>query len=252
MKKLITFIVILILIAILIGLYIVQINRTDTVDILPKSIDKSAVSPSVEGINPHNDQVVKAPSEPLRPLSFFDHLSKAAIERTMHPVVYDPKYVKIAYPMGDVPDDRGVCTDVVIRAYRSLGMDLQQLVHEDMAKNFKQYPAKKIWGSKRTDTNIDHRRVYNLQAFFKRFGENLPITKDAKDYQPGDLVTWQITPKFPHIGIMVDVATADPDRYMVVHNIANGPQIDDILFAFPITGHYRYAENTPKKSPNSN
>lgn len=252
MKKLIAFIVVLTLIAILIGWYNTQKNKIDTVDILSKSINKGAVSPSVEGVNSQNDQVVETPSEPLRPLSFFDHLSKAAIERTMHSVVYDPKYVKIAYPMGDVPDDTGVCTDVVIRTYRRLDIDLQQLVHEDMVKNFKQYPAKKVWGSKRTDTNIDHRRVYNLQAFFKRFGQNLPITDDPKDYQPGDLVTWQITPKFPHIGIMVDVATSDPNRYMVVHNIANGPQIDDILFAFPITGHYRYDGNVLKKSVNPN
>jgi len=201
-------------------------------------------SPIIEDIDLNNDHASTTPLESLRPPTFFDKLSDAAIERTMHSVVYDPKYVKIAYPMGDVPSDTGVCTDVVIRAYRNLGIDLQQRVHEDMRKNFKDYPAKKIWKSKKPDSNIDHRRVYNLQAFFKRFGEVLPITEDPKDYQPGDLVTWQITPKFPHIGIMVDVATIDPNRYMVVHNIANGTQIDDILFAFTITGHYRYREES--------
>jgi len=218
-------------------------NRTieQAIDkIIPKHPENNA--PREMDIDPSKDQSSNEVSEVLRPRTFFDKLSDAAIERTMHSVAYNPKYVKIAYPMGDVPANIGVCTDVIIRSYRRLGIDLQQRIHEDMQKNFSAYPAKKIWGSKKPDSNIDHRRVYNLQAFFKRFGETLPITDDAKDYQPGDLVTWQITPKFPHIGIMVEVGTEDPERYMVVHNIADGPQIDDILFAFPITGHYRYRE----------
>jgi len=196
--------------------------------------------------------VAEPPASSLPPaeLSFFDKLSNAALDRTMHNVRYDPKYVSIPYPMGDVPANTGVCTDVVIRSYRSLGIDLQELVHEDIRQDFKSYPSSKIWGLKKPDSNIDHRRVYNLQAFFERHGEALPITEDAKDYLPGDLVTWQISPKMPHIGVVVDVATDDPDRHMIVHNIGQGPKIDDLLFAFPITGHYRFnpqnEENTAK------
>jgi uncharacterized protein YijF (DUF1287 family) len=177
---------------------------------------------------------------PPKPPTFYDRLSEAALERTLHEVRYDPKYVSIPYPMGDVPANTGVCTDVVIRSYRQLGIDLQEKVHKDMRENFSEYPSKKIWALKKADSNIDHRRVYNLQVFFERFGESLPITDDPRDYQVGDLVTWQITPKFPHIGIVVDVATHDPDRKMIVHNIGEGPKIDDILFAFPISGHYRF------------
>jgi uncharacterized protein YijF (DUF1287 family) len=177
---------------------------------------------------------------PDPPLNFYDKLALAAIERTMHQVRYDPKYVQIPYPMGDVAPDTGVCTDVVIRSYRKFGIDLQALVHEDMQDNFKLYPSRKKWGLRRPDANIDHRRVYNLQTYFERYGESLPVTDQAKNYLPGDLVTWQITPSMPHIGIVVDVATDDPDRKMIVHNIGEGPKIDDILFAFPITGHYRF------------
>jgi uncharacterized protein YijF (DUF1287 family) len=177
---------------------------------------------------------------PEPPLTFYDKLALAAIERTMHQVRYDPKYVQIPYPMGDVAPDTGVCTDVVIRSYREFGIDLQELVHEDMQDNFKRYPSREKWGLKRPDANIDHRRVYNLQTYFERFGESLPISDQAKNYLPGDLVTWQITPSMPHIGIVVDVATDNPDRKMIVHNIGEGPKIDDILFAFPITGHYRF------------
>ncbi|MGV6810125.1 MAG: DUF1287 domain-containing protein [bacterium] len=177
---------------------------------------------------------------PPKPPTFYERLSDAALDRTLQKVRYDPKYVSIPYPMGDVPANTGVCTDVVIRSYRELGIDLQEHVHEDMRDNFSSYPSKKVWGLKKADSNIDHRRVYNLQVFFERFGESLPITNDPRDYQVGDLVTWQITPKFPHIGIVVDVATHDPDRKMIVHNIGEGPKIDDILFAFPISGHYRF------------
>ena len=206
--------------------------------------DKPKQSDVIGDVDSHADKpdAIK-PETIVRKLTFFDKLSDAAIDRTMQDVTYDPKYVKIAYPMGDVPSNIGVCTDVVIRSYRKLGIDLQQLVHEDMSQHFREYPARKVWGSKKTDTNIDHRRVYNLQTFFERNGESLAITEHAKDYRPGDLVTWQISPKFPHIGIVVDVGTDDPERFMVSHNIGEGPKIDDILFAFPITGHYRYKTN---------
>lgn len=163
---------------------------------------------------------------------------KAAMERTRHRVVYDGSYRAIAYPGGDVPDHIGVCTDVVIRAYRKAGIDLQKEVHEDMQTAFSAYPSR--WGLKQPDTNIDHRRVPNLQVFFRRHGKSLPVSNDAGDYQPGDLVTWVIPGNLPHIGIVVTRRSSDAKRPMIVHNIGRGPQMEDMLFDFPITGHYRY------------
>lgn len=171
---------------------------------------------------------------------FSQRLVAAAKERLEHRVRYHPAYVRIAYPGGDVPADTGVCTDEVIRAYRVLGIDLQKEVHEDMKRNFARYP--KIWGLRRPDTNIDHRRVPNLQVFFSRKGTTLPITRNARDYAPGDLVTWDLGGGIPHIGMVVDVKSADGQRYKIVHNIGAGPQLEDVLFAWKITGHYRYGE----------
>lgn len=165
-------------------------------------------------------------------------LVAAAIERTLLPEDYDPRYFVISYPGGDVPEDRGVCTDLVIRAYRALGIDLQRLVHEDMLRAFAAYP--KLWGLARTDTNIDHRRVPNLQTFFQRQGAALAISQDSAVYRPGDLVTWRLPTGVPHIGIVTGRRTDDGQRPLVVHNIGNGPTLDDVLFEFPITGHYRY------------
>ena len=150
---------------------------------------------------------------------------------------YDPSYVSIPFPGGDVPIDRGVCTDVIVRAYRSIGVDLQLLVNQDMRKAFPAYPRK--WGLSRPDPNIDHRRVENLAVFFARQGKALPITKEAADYRPGDLVTWRLPDGHPHIGIVSDRST--DGRPLLVHNIGAGAKVEDILFAFTITGHYRYA-----------
>jgi uncharacterized protein YijF (DUF1287 family) len=166
-------------------------------------------------------------------------LVDAAFERTRHQVTYDGRYVSIPYPGGDVPENIGVCTDVVIRAYRSVGIDLQQKVHEDMRSHFQAYPSKRIWGLNRPDTNIDHRRVPNLQAFFSRHGEVLPISDNASDYQAGDLVTWMLPGNLPHIGIVTD-RKSPAGTPIIVHNIGWGPKADDILFAYKITGHYRY------------
>jgi uncharacterized protein YijF (DUF1287 family) len=163
----------------------------------------------------------------------------AAIERTHHTVRYDPAYVKIPYPGGDVPADTGVCADEVIRVYRALGVDLQKEVHEDMAKNFSLYPRKWKWLAVRPDANIDHRRVPNLMVFFSRKGETLAITKKAEDYMPGEIVTWNLGGDVPHIGILVDQRSAS-GRFMMVHNIGQGPQMEDVLFNWKITGHYRY------------
>ena len=170
---------------------------------------------------------------------FENDLVSAAIDRTKNDVRYDGVYIPIAYPNGDVPKNIGVCTDVVIRSYRKLGIDLQVLVHEDMSKNFDAYPSKRIWGLTKTDRNIDHRRVPNLQTFFSRHGKELPITAKAKDYQAGDIVTWILPGNLPHIGIVTDrVSESGPP--LIVHNIRSGPSLDDMLFAYEITGHYRY------------
>ncbi len=170
---------------------------------------------------------------------FLDKLVEAAVERTTQRVRYDPAYVVIPYPGGDVPAEMGVCSDEVIRSYRKLGIDLQKEVHEDMARNFHLYPKK--WGLKRPDTNIDHRRVPNLMLFFERQGASLPVTARASDYRPGDIVTWDLGGGLTHIGIVVNVASeTDAERFKIVHNIGAGPQMEDVLFNWKITGHYRY------------
>jgi uncharacterized protein YijF (DUF1287 family) len=171
---------------------------------------------------------------------FLRQLSAAAIERTHHVVRYDPGYVRIAYPGGDVPPETGVCTDEVIRAYRAVGIDLQKEVHEDMAANFSDYPSKRLWGRTSPDSNIDHRRVPNLMIFFSRKGEVLPISTRSDDYQPGDLITWDLGGGLTHIGMVVDQKTLLSRRYMIVHNIGRGPKMEDALFDWKITGHYRY------------
>lgn len=171
---------------------------------------------------------------------FIAKFINAAKERTSHHVRYDGSYFQISYPNGDVPANVGVCTDVVIRSFRKAGIDLQKRVHEDMLAHFDQYPSKRIWGLTRPDANIDHRRVPNLQVFFTRFGTVLPVTSNPKDYHAGDLVTWMLPGNLPHIGIVIDKKSSDGERPLIVHNIGGGPRIDDMLFDYPITGHYRY------------
>jgi len=171
---------------------------------------------------------------------FLQELVDAAIERTHHTVRYDPAYVRIPYPNGDVPLETGVCTDEIIRAYRAVGIDLQKEVHEDMLTNFSAYPNQRRWLLEHTDTNIDHRRVPNLMTFFARKGEMLPISARSEDYSPGDLVTWDLGGNVPHIGIVVDRKSARTGHDLVVHNIGRGPQMEDVLFNWKITGHYRY------------
>ena len=177
-------------------------------------------------------------SQLLYAQSYFDSLAWSANALTKQRVVYDPSYFSIAYPNGDVPAGKGVCTDVVIRAYRKMGADLQQLVHEDMKANFSKYP--KNWGLKSTDKNIDHRRVPNLQTYFKRQGAALPISQKAADYKAGDVVSWNLGGGITHIGIVSDKRSADGRRPLIVHNIGAGQVLEDCLFNFTITGHYRY------------
>lgn len=166
------------------------------------------------------------------------NLVKAALELTKDKVTYDPSYFSIDYPNGDVPSNKGVCTDVVIRAYRKIGVDLQKNVHLDMKANFSKYP--KLWGLKTTDRNIDHRRVPNLMTYFKRKGEEKLISTKAKDYVAGDIVCWNLGGAITHIGIVVDKKSKDGKRNLIVHNIGGGQVLQDCLFSFKIIGHYRY------------
>jgi len=167
-------------------------------------------------------------------------LNDAAINLTNQKVSYDPSYFSIKYPNGDIPSGKGVCTDVIIRAYRKLGVDLQKEIHEDMKANFNKYP--KIWGLKSTDKNIDHRRVPNLMTYFKRYGAEKLITKNANEYVPGDVVAWNLGGAITHIGIVVNKKSRDGKRNLIVHNIGAGQVLEDCLFKFKIIGHYRYIE----------
>ena len=166
------------------------------------------------------------------------NLSESALELTKQQVTYDPSYFSINYPNVDIPSDKGVCTDVVIRAYRKIGINLQKEVHEDMKANFSSYP--RIWGLKTTDKNIDHRRVPNLMFFFKRQGAEKLISDHPSDYQPGDIVCWNLCGAVTHIGIVVHRKSRDGKRNLIVHNIGGGQVLEDCLFDFKIIGHYRY------------
>ena len=164
-------------------------------------------------------------------------LARAAVGQVGVTVHYDPMYRKIPYPNGDVPRDRGVCTDVVIRAFRAIGIDLQQKVHEDMSRNFAAYPRQ--WGLPGPDANIDHRRVPNLRRWFERQRRALPVTAKAADYRAGDVVSWKLDNGLDHVGV-VSAGQGRGGRPLVVHNIGRGAREEDVLFAWAITGHYRW------------
>lgn len=180
--------------------------------------------------------VVEAPAGVEKP-DRGDLLAEAALERIKIRVTYDGSYKQISYPGGDVAPDRGVCTDVVIRSYRVLGIDLQELVHQDMGSDFAAYPDH--WSLDRPDSNIDHRRVPNLRRFLERQGAEVVILQDGSTYQPGDLVTWELGSFMPHIGIVTG-KIGPSGNPMIVHNIGAGPKLEDRLFDYEITGHYRY------------
>ena len=166
-------------------------------------------------------------------------LLEGAINQTKITREYTQDYMVISYPNGDPPSNTGACTDVVIRGFRSAGVDLQKEVHEDMRANFSAYPNK--WGLTRTDTNIDHRRVPNLQTFFARKGKSVGISRNADDYRPGDIVSWDINGRgMTHIGLVSNLKSARTGRYLVIHNIGAGVNAEDRLFDWTITGHYRY------------
>jgi len=154
---------------------------------------------------------------------------------------YDPSYVALVYPGGDVPEETGVCSDVVVRAFRKAGIDLQKEIHEDMKAARSDYPTK--WGATSLDSNIDHRRVLNLMAYFRRQGKSLPVTYSSTDYQPGDIVAWDLSNginHIDHIGIVTNLLSDSADRYLIVHNIGAGTRVEDVLFDWTIKGHYRF------------
>ena len=169
---------------------------------------------------------------------FFDRLADSAFVLTKQHVKYDPAYFRIDYPNGDIPSDKGVCTDVVIRAYRKMGIDLQKEVHEDMKANFSKYP--KNWGLTSTDRNIDHRRVPNLMTFFSRYGTVKKMSQESGDYLPGDIVCWNLGGGITHIGIVSNKKVSFGNRYLIIHNIGAGQVLEDCLFRYKIIGHYRY------------
>ena len=175
-----------------------------------------------------------------RPLSDIPQINRAvdsAIEQTAQTFEYDPSYAKLTYPNGDVPLERGVCADVIVRAFRKAGVDLQKEVHEDMTRHFSAYPDK--WGARKPDSNIDHRRVPNLMTLFERRDKSVPVTRNPADYKPGDVVAWELDNRLLHIGLVTDAVATGTRNYLIVHNIGAGAKIEDVLMAWKIIGHYR-------------
>jgi uncharacterized protein YijF (DUF1287 family) len=171
---------------------------------------------------------------------FGKRLADSAFTLTKQKVTYDPAYFQIKYPNGDVPGDKGVCTDVIIRAYRMVGIDLQKEVHEDIKTNFNNYP--KYWKLKKPDTNIDHRRVPNLMVFFAKFGKVKQLSLKPTDYLPGDIICWNLGDSITHIGLVSNKKTPDGKRYFMIHNIGHGQILEDCLFKYKIIGHYEYGK----------
>jgi uncharacterized protein len=170
--------------------------------------------------------------------TFYHQFADSALTLTNHKVIYDPAYTKLNYPNGDVAANRGVCTDVIIRAYRKFNIDLQKEVHEDMRDNFSKYPNN--WGLTKPDKNIDHRRVPNLMTFFERHGAVKPISDNPKDYAPGNIVCWNLGGGITHIGIVSKKLSNDGITPLIIHNIGQGQVLEDCLFKFRIIGHYEY------------
>ena len=179
-------------------------------------------------------------AEPLPPKASpqLKQLIDGAVEQSKITTGYDPAYVKIAYPNGDVSSDTGVCSDVVVRAFRRAGIDLQKEVHEDMVSARSEYSTR--WNARDTDSNIDHRRVLNLMTYFTRQGKSLPASTERADYLPGDIIAWQLSDGVEHIGILTNLASQPDKLYLVIHNIGAGARIEDVLLNWKIIGHYRY------------
>jgi len=168
---------------------------------------------------------------------FVAALVASALRQTGQTHFYDPAYTQLDYPGGDVPLERGVCADVIVRACRAGGLDLQKEVHEAMTPRFRDYPQ--LWGPRGPDANIDHRRVANLRVYFRRFAQTLPVTDRGDDYAPGDVVVWQLPQNRLHIGLVIDRRSDDGRRPLVVHNVGRGTRAEDVLTAWPILDHFR-------------
>jgi uncharacterized protein YijF (DUF1287 family) len=209
------------LLFVLLALFYVSCESAD-------NADRGLSAPTVE-----KPAAAEITSEPIR------KIVESALLQTRTTTGYTQQYFVIPYPNGDVPESTGACTDVVIRAFRNAGVDLQEAVHKDMASNFGAYPRK--WGLSKTDTNIDHRRVPNLQTFFERKGKSLPLTSVGENYRPGDVVSWDLDGNgMTHIGIVSNYWNAASKRYYIIHNIGGGARAEDRLFEWKITGHFRY------------
>lgn len=217
--------------------------RDDPVETAPRTARATTYNVAALKAAYHPSEALRAAAPPARIRNAFtpdfgEDLSRSALSRLNPNVEYVAAYRKIGYPWGDVPENTGVCTDVVIRSYRGLGIDLQSMVHEDMRRAFSAYPSKKIYGLRKADPNIDHRRVVNLEAFFERVGASIPVGSDP---QPGDLITWRLSGGEPHIGVVVDRRDPKTGNLMIVHNLGAGVRAEDLLdFAAP-HGHYRFA-----------
>ena len=198
----------------------------------------SACAPGVSGSRASAKRAVEnLTRKPISNSPLIKRTVDSAIDQTQYTTEYDPAYTKLEYPGGDVPRERGVCADVVVRAFRSAGVDLQKEIHEDMAQHFASYPNK--WGARKPDSNIDHRRVPNLMTFFDRKGKSIQITNKAPDYFPGDVVAWELDNHLLHIGLVTDALAAGTQNYLIVHNIGAGARIEDVLMEWKIIGHYR-------------
>jgi uncharacterized protein YijF (DUF1287 family) len=189
------------------------------------------IEPPLQAAAPSRADTVAIASDSVRTVV------RAAVEQSEYTVEYDPAYVVLDYPGGDLPREKGVCADVIVRAFRAVGIDLQKEVHEDMTASFSSYP--KRWGLRRPDRNIDHRRVANLMTFFERKGASLPLTSDPADYLPGDVVAWELGNRLLHIGMVTNIVD-ESGRAMMVHNIGQGARIEERLFAWRVIGHYRF------------
>lgn len=198
------------------------------------------------GVEATREQAAALISELGESSRFGNGLAAAALSHSGDQVTYDRTYFKMAYPNGDVPSGKGKAEDVLIRCYRRMGLDLQQLVHEDMTANFRIYPQ--LWNEPGPDSNIDHRRVPNLQKFFERNGDTLTVSRDAKNYRPGDIVIWSLASAETHIGIVVPGPGKQSDEAWVVHNMGAGVKWENILFDYPIERHFRYPGQTQESA----
>lgn len=185
--------------------------------------------------------LVLTPARAERPDTTIPQVLEGAYRQVGVTVHYDGRYQRIPFPGGDVPRERGVCTDVIVRAYREAGIDLQVLVHRDMSRRFEAYP--RLWGLSRPDPNIDHRRVSNLATFFARHGQTLAVSSRVEDFRAGDIVTWRLPSGRPHIGLVTD--RMRDGKPLIVHNVGAGVKVEDVLFAYEMTGHFRYDPATP-------